>query len=366
MRLRATSAAIALLLLATSGDAQAPVRRLTTIDALRQYPGYFHLQNVLVHGEFAESGPRVVLRANERDMHVLLNDQKTTSGLVEVRGTLLDIGRLEPDDPRVPAEHRGREGASWPRPGEELVLSVSAVAEAQLATTASPRALALQPWRFDGQQVTVVGQFRGRNLFGDLPAAPGTSRYDFVLRSADAAVWVTGLRPRGRGFELNVDARVDTGRWVQVTGTVSQGRGLVTIAGTALTAATAPTAPPPSDEPATPAAPPEPGEVVFNTPTDGEIDVSLTAPVRVQFSRGLDPASITGQIRVTYLGDVPADVPPIEFKHAYDAANRALEIRFARPLDRFRTVKVELLEGLKTFDGALVKPWTVTYSVGGG
>jgi hypothetical protein len=365
VRPRAIFAAIALLLLAASGDAQAPVRRLTTIDALRQYPGYFHLQNVLVHGEFAESGPRIVLRANERDIRVILNDQKTVSGLAEVRGTFVDIGRLEADDPRVPEEYRGREGAARPRPGEELVLNVTGILDGRLQTTTSTRALALQPWRFEGQQVTVVGQFRGRNLFGDLPAAPGTSRYDFVLRSADTAVWVTGLRPRGRGFELNVDARVDTGRWLQVTGTVSQERGLVMSAGTALMATTAPAAAPPSDELAAPAAPPDPAEVVFNTPTDSEIDVASTGPVRVQFSRGLDPSSITGQIRVSYVGEVPPDVPPIEFKHTYDAANRALEIRFARPLDRFRTVKVELLEGIKTFDGALLKPWSVTFSIGG-
>ena len=123
----------------------------------------------------------------------------------------------------VAAYDGARDPERWPRPGEELVLSVTAVAEAQLATSPSVRALALQPWRFEGQKVTVVGQFRGRNLFGDLPSAPGKSRYDFVLRSADAAVWVTDLRPRGRGFDLSVDARVDTGRWLQVSGTVIAG-----------------------------------------------------------------------------------------------------------------------------------------------
>jgi hypothetical protein len=28
-------------------------------------------------------------------------------------------------------------------------------------------------------------------------------------------------------------------------------------------------------------------------------------------------------------------------------------------------VKIELLDGVKTFDGAPIKPWTVTFSVGG-
>src|SRR6185436_10212346 len=150
-----------------------------------------------------------------------------------------------------------------------LVLSVTGASQIDLATTPSLRALALQPWRFEGQKVTLVGQFRGRNLFGDLPSAPGKSRYDFVLRSADAAVWVTDLRPRGKGFDLNVDARVDTGRWVQVTGTVSQDRGLVSVLGATIVTADAPELAPAEEERAAPAAPPEPGEVIFSTPTEG-------------------------------------------------------------------------------------------------
>jgi len=245
--------ALLLVLLAAvaSSDAQT-TRRLATVASLRQYPGYYHLQNVLVHGEFVE-GPRVLLRGGERDIPLLLNDAKATTGLAEVRGQLIDVGRLEPTDPRLTSYDGARDPERWPRPGEELVLNVTAVAEAQLATTASVRALALQPWRFEGQMVTIVGQFRGRNLYGDLPSAPAKSRYDFVLRSADAAVWVTELRPRGRGFDLSVDARVDTGRWLQVTGMVAQDRGLVTITGTAVSATTAPETAPVEEEAAPPA-----------------------------------------------------------------------------------------------------------------
>jgi hypothetical protein len=36
-----------------------------------------------------------------------------------------------------------------------------------------------------------------------------------------------------------------------------------------------------------------------------------------------------------------------------------------QPFEAFRTVKVELLDGIKAFDGAPVTPWTVTFSVGG-
>jgi hypothetical protein len=353
---------VALLLVAASVglSGQTSTRRLTTIDALRQFPTYFHLQNVLVHGEFAESGARIMLRGGDHEIRVLLNDNKTITGLAEVRGQLIDVGRLEPGDPRVATYDGARDAEHWPRPGEELLLSVNAISDTQLATSPSVRALALQPWRFGDQKLTVVGQFRGRNLFGDLPQSPGKSRYDFVLRSADAAVWVTGLRPRGKGFDLSVDARVDTGRWLQVSGTLEHERGLVSIAATSIATAAEPAAPPPNDEPPAPPVPLEPGTVVFSSPTDAETDVPLTTTVRLQFSRGLNPATIAGRIRVRYLGG--AELP---FQTSYDAGTRAIELKFTQPLERFMTIRVDILEGIKMFDGGPLTPWMTTFSVGG-
>jgi hypothetical protein len=86
--------------------------------------------------------------------------------------------------------------------------------------------------------------------------------------------------------------------------------------------------------------------------------------VRIQFSRGLLESSIAGHIRVSYAGAADADAG-LMFKATYDAASRSVELKFAQPLTAFRTVKVETLEGLKAFDGAPVKPWSLTFSVGG-
>jgi hypothetical protein len=369
VRLRGTVAALALLVIAIDAIPQASVRRLATVAALRQYPGYYHLQNVLLHGELVESGPRLVLRGGDAEIAIILNNQNAPSGLVEVRGQLLDVGRFEPGDPRVQAYAVPLALApeNWPRPGEELVVNVTGVGEAQLATTPSVRSLALQPWRFDGQQVSVVGEFRGRNLFGDLPSAPGKSRWDFVLRMVDSAVWVTDLRPRGRGFDLSVDARVDTGRWLQITGTVGQERGLVTLTGTTIATATPPQMTSVADDDAPPPVPLEPGDVVFSSPTEGDVDVPLASTIRVQFSRGLDPASIADRIRVSYVGGGTANEPAaaLPFTFDYDAGPRSIEIRLTTPPERFRTIRVELLEGMRTFDGAPVTPWTLTFSVGG-
>ena len=69
--------------------------------------------------------------------------------------------------------------------------------------TAPPlRAVAMEPARFEGQNITIVGQFRGRNLFGDLPEAPAQNRYQFVLRSSDAALWVMGVQPQRQGIQF--------------------------------------------------------------------------------------------------------------------------------------------------------------------
>ena len=340
--------------------AQPPSRRLTTIAALRQFPGFFHLQNVLLRGEFKEEGGRFSLEAGDGNMRVILDGgARTPSGAVEVRGQLIDVGRLEPGDPRVP-DAETRDATRWPRPGEELLVRVTAVGEAAPPPSTTIRALALEPWRYEGQKVTVTGNFRGRNLFGDLPGAPGKSRYDFVIRGAEGATWDSGLQPRGRGFDLDIDRRFDTDQWLEVTGVVAYERGLVRIDATQLTAAKAPEAIREADEPAAPPPVLPALEVVFSSPTPDEEDVGATSVVRIQFSRGLDPKTFPGALRVSYPG---SDVKPPTFQTTYDAGTRALTLRFSGPLEAGR-VQVNVLDTIKAFDGAAAKPWTLTFTVG--
>jgi hypothetical protein len=213
--------------------------------------------------------------------------------------------------------------------------------------------------------VTIAGNFRGRNLFADLPDAPGKGRYDFVLGGAEgAAVWIVGMQPRGRGFDLNVDRRNDTNRWLEVTGVVGRLKGLVTVTATAI-ALTEPPPPVLTIEPEStgPSLPPQPAVVVFSAPTPDETDVPPNVVVRIQMSRGLKTESLADRVRVTYVGSEPSEAPP-QFTTAYNAALSAVQITFRRPLDPFRTVKVELLQGITAFDGAPVTPWSLTFSVG--
>ena len=343
-------------------DAQAPSRRLTTIAGLRQFPGFYHLQNVTLRGELDDDGRRILLRADGQEIRVVLSDGvRATAGPVEVRGQVIDVGRLDPEDPRVTTVAEGRQGERWPRPGEELFVQATSITSAPPVTALTVRVLALEPWRYEGQTVTVAGNFRGRNLFGDLPDAPARSRYDFVIAGAEGAIWVTGQRPRGRGFDFEINRRIDTDKWLEVTGTVVHERGLVSIEAGELRLAKAPEVSEEPDDAAAPAPPPPPLQVVFSSPTEGEIDVSPAAPVRIQFARGLDPKSVEGALRVAYAGGGGAPPP---FETSYDAATRALTLRFTEPLERFRTVRVEVLPVLRAFDGAPAVPWSLTFSVG--
>ena len=42
-----------------------------------------------------------------------------------------------------------------------------------------------------------------------------------------------------------------------------------------------------------------------------------------------------------------------------------LELKFTKPLERFRTLQVDLLEGILGTDGQPLKPWTLTFALGG-
>ena len=294
-------------------------------------------------------------------------------GLSEVRGEFWDLGRMNADDPRLVGYdiqrtfHVDRE-AAWPRPGQVTAIIASAITESGSRPRTSIRTLVLHPARFLEQKVSVTGQFAGRNLLGDLPDAPAISRYDFVVRSADAAIWVTNLRPRGKDFELALDARIDTGRWVKLSGVLQQGRGLQWLNATGTTIALA-KAPPETTTEApirVPAAPPP--EVVFSAPTHDETGVQLSTNIRIQFSRDISAATFKNNLRITYdeaeskaRGE---PVTPIEFTTQYQPVNRVLEIRFPRPLTPFRSVHIELTEGVMGTDQQPLVPWTLNFVTG--
>jgi hypothetical protein len=48
----------------------------------------------------------------------------------------------------------------------------------------------------------------------------------------------------------------------------------------------------------------------------------------------------------------------------YDEGRRVMEIHFATPVDPFRTIVVELREGITGTDGQPMKPFKLTFATG--
>ena len=85
---------------------------------------------------------------------------------------------MKSDDPRLAAlDLRGTfhidPDGPWPKAGEVTAILASSIAPTSPPPAPSIRAIVLNPTRYLDQTVTVIGQYQGRNLTGDLPDAPG-------------------------------------------------------------------------------------------------------------------------------------------------------------------------------------------------
>lgn len=357
--------------------AQGVGRVATTAAALLASPLFFHGKQVALRGTVDEQAgiARLQLPPSDRPnapprwVFVFWRERPTRSE-GEIRGEFWDLGRISETDGRfstydfrtlVDTVNDGR----WPaRDQMFVILNASRLDAPPAPPSPSLRDIAMIPSAYASRPVTVSGRFRGRNLYGDLPAPLNLSKWDFVLQSADAAVWVSGMRPRGKGFDLDPGARVDTGRWLEVSGTVRTEGSRVWIEATTIQRGSAPTETPVEITVATPKeAPPS---VIFSAPVSDEVDVSPATTVRIQFSRDMNGSTVRSRIRVTYGAPAQGEAPaPPEFAASYNEGLRALEIKFAKPLERFQTVKVELLDGITATDGQPLRPWTLTFLTGG-
>jgi hypothetical protein len=365
----------AALLAASVVSGQTLARRAATIQGIQTYPAFYNGQPVLLRAELQQDGDRATLVAGDHRLPAVLKAGVSGSGLLLIRGEVWDLGRMQPDDMRLSGrdlrQFLGAEGTgSWPRPGEVVIVNVTAAEPAESLVAPSVRNLALAPERYADQRVTVKGQFRGRNLYGDLPQAPADAngRRDFVMRSADSAIWVTGKQPKGSGFNFDVTSRLDTQRWIEVSGVVKWERGLVSVVAEQL-AETSPQAEARSEQ-VTIAREVVPPEVLFSAPTADETDVAQDTKVRIQFSRDLDPATLKGRVEVSYSRTQSRErgepePPPVIARVGYNPGARVMEITFDPPLERFRLVEVRLMDGIVGTDGAPLKPWTLTFTTGG-
>ncbi len=191
-------------------------------------------------------------------------------------------------------------------------------------------------------------------------------QWEFVLHTGDAAVWVTGVRPRGKGFNLDLGARVDTSTWLQVTGTVAEARGVVRVEASQQPVLAKPDlSAPTSEAPPVHQAGPAP-EVVFSDPQDGDTNVPLGKTIVIQFSRDMDPASFKGNLHWrSAAADSQDELPRSGLEVKYEKSNRSIEVKMdADDVAPNRNVVLELPDSIHATDGAPLKSWSMTFTFG--
>ena len=360
---------VLLALSALGGQSQS--RIATTRGLLMKNALFFHSRTVALTDTPTLTGGvwRLPVEAG-KTLAVVLHSAPPTNGPVEIRGTFVDVGRFAPDDSRITAYSlqpivEAIVGAGNPWPARETLFAIvnASAVPAEDANVPSMRNLAMFPEKFDGKPVTLRGRFRGRNLMGDLPSWPRQTDNDFVLQAADGAVWVTGMKPKGKGFDLDTSARRDLGRWLEVSGTMAVAGGLPLLRAKTVAASAPEDDMPRADD--RPVAPPLPPPAInFSVPTDGETDIPPATTVRAQFSRDMKAQTFEGHVRVTAsVNGTAAAVPALTT--TYRPGTLSVEIKFAGPLPRFATITVEFLDGITTSDGVALAPTKLTFSTSG-
>jgi hypothetical protein len=218
--------------------------------------------------------------------------------------------------------------------------------------------LVLTPGKNDGQTVRVVGKFRGRNLYGDLPVRTQRNTSDWVIKDDLYAVWVTGRKPKGSGWELDSGLKRDTGKWIEVIGKPETVRGVTYLKAIRVSLTTPPVAaaevkppPPPPEKPR------KPPVVVFALPLDGEAEVAQDSRFVVQFSKDMDESTFAGHVMLRYTGPVlPGDREFDGLRLSYDRGLRALTVDPGDVLRPRRQVELLLLPGIADIDGMTLIP----------
>jgi hypothetical protein len=217
--------------------------------------------------------------------------------------------------------------------------------------------LVMKAQSHDGKMVTVRGQFRGNNLFGDLPSASRQRSSDWVLKEDVFAVWVSGKKAKGEGWTLDADLKRDSGKWLQVTGRVLVRGAVVTIQATDVVLSKPPSADAPAAAqaqapPPLPPKPKKPPVVVFSLPLDGEREVPPDAVFKVQFSKDMDEPSFKDRVVFRYAGRTQPGDNALDAKRiTYDLGLRTLQVDPGDLLRPGRVVELLLLPGIVDLDG---------------
>ncbi|MCM2254450.1 MAG: Ig-like domain-containing protein [Vicinamibacteria bacterium] len=209
--------------------------------------------------------------------------------------------------------------------------------------------------RWDGKMVRVRGQFRGRNLYGDLPSRSMRDRRDWLVKDDMWSVWVGNRKPKGDGFDLDVDSKRDTAKWVEVYGKPFTRAGIVYIEAVRVLLSKPPSADKSRAQAApTPPPPPRPvlpPVVVFTLPVEGE-PIAPDGRLTVQFSKDMDERTFAGRVQLRYAGPrLPGDRDFVGLRLIYEGGLKALIVDPGDALRPGRTLELLLLPGITDLTG---------------
>ena len=218
------------------------------------------------------------------------------------------------------------------------------------------RNLVKDPAHYVDEQIAVYGKFRGNNLYGDLSIKDKRTPRDFVIKLADAAIWVTGRRPRGDGFRLDPKKRRDTGKWLNVIGTAWQHESSGTYY---LRAEKIELADKPEDkdlEPVKVVRPEEeklgpPPEVTFSLPLAGERDIPLDSEFHIQFSNPMKAGTFNRNVDLLYADDDGIGNPFPDLEVSYDRDSRTLTVQPNKRLEPSQEIELILYDAIEDEDG---------------
>jgi len=263
---------------------------------------------------------------------------------VEVTGVFLEIGSGQTGAQQTPY---GIQFWTYTGPPEKEPTGEIKAPEVSLEK------LVGHPGKRDGQMIRVVGKFRGKNLYGDLPVSTQRTSADWVIKDDLYAIWVSGKKPKGAGWELDASLKRDTGKWIEVIGKPETIRGVTYVKAVRIQLTTPPSAtadvkppPPPPEKPR------KPPVVVFALPLDGDPEVAPDSRFVVQFSKDMDENTFDGHVVLRYTGPVqPGDRAFVGLRLTYDRGRRALTVDPGDTLRPRRQIELILLPGISDIDG---------------
>jgi hypothetical protein len=252
-----------------------------------------------------------------------------------------------------------------------LVISVVSIEPASAASYSGParqttiQALTTGPP--DGRElVRIIGRYRGRNWFGDMPSDSRRSHEDWVVKDGPFALWVTGSRPEGDGFTLGASNVRDTQAWLAVTGTIEERKGIVYLKARRVELSPAPDSAGQTPPLFKTGKAPVPPQIAFLAPVAGVEPAAPDQQFLLRFTKPMDESTFRDRVHVRY-ADAPETNLPRTSVTYYPERMFSIMVDPGQALQPGRTIEVVLLPGIKDADGlplttadeAQVLKWTV-------